>query len=89
MINSYGMKYFREFKYVSDSRMQWREDVCRMVSEGVFSKLHILTHAFWYEEKERTIQEQISRFIRSANCERYDTMRGNIRDLSAIMEPPC
>ena len=89
MINSYGTKYFREYKYVSDSRMQWREDVCRIISEEAFSKLHILTHAFWYEENEKTIQEQISRFIRSADRERYDTMRDNIRDLSAIMEPPC
>jgi len=27
MINSYGTEFFRNFKYVSDSRMHWREDV--------------------------------------------------------------
>ena len=46
MVNSYGKEFFQDFKYVSDSRMRWREDVMKYAIEKAYPRLHILTHAF-------------------------------------------
>ena len=86
MINSYGQVFFRDFKYLSDSRRNWREPVLDIVRSGEYDKLHILTHAFWYGDEEETIGDAIGRFIRSANLERYDQMAENIRSIEEILQ---
>ena len=85
IVNSYGKTFFREFKYLSDSRRRWREPVLDIIQSGQYDRLHILTHAFWYHEKEQTISETVGNFIRSANGERYEQMRGNIKNLEEIV----
>ncbi|MBR0456920.1 MAG: hypothetical protein IJJ01_09655 [Firmicutes bacterium] len=85
LINSYGDKFFNEFKYVSDSRRRWREDVEEIIRSQEYNKLHILTHAFWYNEEELTIEESCRRFIMSANHERYEALADNITDLGSII----
>ena len=52
MINSYSSKFFKEFKYLSDSRMHWRENVEAVIKSHDYHRLHILTHAFWYAKSE-------------------------------------
>ena len=47
-INSYGIEFFRNFKYVSDSRRRWREPVEDYIEGEKYERLHILTHPFWY-----------------------------------------
>lgn len=85
MTNSYGQTYFKEFKYLSDSRRRWREPVEEIIESEEYERLHILTHAFWYEEKERDIHETVSYFINSGNYARYQTVKANITDLDSIM----
>lgn len=85
IINSYGRTYFKEFKYLSDSRRRWREPVEEIVESGEYKRLHILTHAFWYNETEEDIRKSISKFINHGNSQRYQTMKANITDLSSIM----
>ena len=79
-------EFFRQFKYLSDSRRNWREPVLDIVRSGEYDKLHILTHAFWYGDEEETIGDAIGRFIRSANLERYDQMAENIRSIEEILQ---
>ena len=43
MINSYSKEFFQNFKYVSDSRMKWREDVMKYVKEKQYPRMQILT----------------------------------------------
>ncbi len=86
MINSYGQVYFKEFKYLSDSRRRWREPVDEIVTSQQYPRLHILTHAFWYNESELDIHDSVKRFINSGNMERYLNMETNITDLPSIME---
>lgn len=83
--NSYSKTFFRDFKYVSDSRRHWQEDVISVISSGSFNKLHILTHPFWYNQKELTIEQNIIEFVNAANWERYYSVRDNISDLCEIM----
>lgn len=85
MINSYGREFFHEFKYLSDSRRNWREPVLDIIRNGEYERLHILTHAFWYGEKEETIQEAVKGYILEAKKERYKYFSENIRDLEQLV----
>lgn len=85
IINSYGSVYFKGFKYLSDSRRRWREPVEDIIRSGAYGRLHILTHAFWYEESEKSIHDSIAQFIHRAERDRYRSMADNITDLGAIM----
>lgn len=85
IVNSYGKAFFHDFKYLSDSRRRWREPILDIIRSGEYDRLHILTHAFWYHEKEEDIVETVGAFIRLANRERYCQMAENITDLPFIM----
>ena len=51
IVNTYSRKFFKEFKYISDSRRNWREDPIETIKSGKYSKIHILTHPIWYSRK--------------------------------------
>ena len=85
IINSYGNDFFKGFKYLSDSRRRWREPAEDIIAKKQYERLHILTHAFWYEENEIDIHDSIVKFINNGNKNRYVTMKNNITDLSSIM----
>lgn len=84
VVNSYGKTFFREFKYLSDSRQRWREPVLDIVRSGAYNRLHILTHAFWYHETERSLRESVRGFVSSANRERWKQLEENFTDLGSI-----
>ena len=86
IVNSYGQTFFHDFKYLSDSRRRWREPVLAIISKEEAQRLHILTHAIWYNDQEETIAETLSKFITAANHERYLTEKDNITDLESILE---
>lgn len=85
IVNSYGQTFFHDFKYLSDSRRRWREPVLDIIRSGEYDRLHILTHAFWYHEKEQDIAQTVGGFVRSANRERYGQMAENITDIQSII----
>ena len=85
-INSYSKTFFEEFKYLSDSRFNWREPVLDIVENNIYKKLHILTHAFWYSEIGDTASEICRKFVNNANRERYIQMNDNIRDFTEFMK---
>lgn len=84
-INSYGKKFFKQFKYVSDSRRRWREDVVNVIESGTYEKLHILTHAFWYHKEEKDLYTTIKDFIEQGKADRYYILDKNITDLKSIL----
>ena len=86
IVNSYGEYFFKGFKYVSDSRRNWRENIDGIIESGLHEKLHILTHAFWYNEKEYSLKESITEFINNGNKERHRALESNITDLHKILE---
>lgn len=86
MINSYGKTFFNEFKYLSDSRRHWREPVLDIIKSGKYDRLHILTHAIWYNDVEEDIHDTIKRFVTSANKERYYQEKENIKDIESILD---
>ncbi len=85
MINSYAQVFFKQFKYLSDSRRHWREPVEEIIKSGTYNKLHILTHAIWYNNIEMDIQDSLYAFINAGNMQRYRAEQENITDLESIM----
>ncbi|MBO4726811.1 MAG: hypothetical protein J5631_00145 [Spirochaetaceae bacterium] len=86
IVNSYGKCFFHDFKFVSDSRMRWREDVMKYVTEKSYQKLHILTHAFWYGETELSIQDVLDNYLNSSRTDRYKILNENFTDLSSVIK---
>lgn len=85
LVNSYGKEFFHEFKYVSDSRMRWRENVDEIINSNQHKRIHILTHAFWYNHEEQTMKKIIEKFINEGKQDRYNTLNDNITDLDSIL----
>lgn len=81
LINSYSHKYFKDMKYISDSRMYWREDPMTTVLNNQNNKIHILTHPFWYSDKVESVQDKLSKFLNEANTYRYNLIDKNFRNL--------
>lgn len=86
LINSYSREFFLNWKYVSDSRMSWREDIIKLIASEKYHQLHILTHPFWYHEHERSTEEILRSFIMQGNNVRFNLMNQNFRNLDEYIE---
>lgn len=85
IVNSYSKLYFEKFKYLSDSRRRWRENAEHLISSGEYERLHILTHAFWYNEFESDTRAALLNFLNDAKRNRYIMMRNNFTDLGEFI----
>ena len=85
LVNSYGKEFFHGFKYVSDSRMRWRENVEEIIDSNQYQRIHILTHAFWYNNEEKNMKNIIEEFINDGKQNRYNILNDNITDLNSIL----
>jgi peptidoglycan/xylan/chitin deacetylase (PgdA/CDA1 family) len=83
--NSYSKEFMNDFKYMSDSRMHWREDVFSVVQSRQHEKLHILTHPIWYGKNEETTREKLLEFFNRAKTERYLRLSENIKDIQEFV----
>lgn len=84
-INSYGHVFFHDFKYVSDSRRRWREPIEDYIEKESFEKLHILTHAFWYNREEKDLKETLREYISKGTIDRYDVLDKNFTRLEDVL----
>ena len=85
VINSYGAEFFKNFKYISDSRRNWREDVLEIVNQKQYNRLHILTHPIWYYEEEKDVRTVLKEFCHQKVFQCYESLSDNIRDLGSIL----
>lgn len=85
MVNTYSKNFFSDYKYLSDSRMHWKEDVFGVIASKRYKKLHILTHPFWYSNKCETINQKLLNYIQEAKLKCYYSLEENIRDLSEFI----
>lgn len=86
ILNSYGKVFFHDFKYVSDSRRNWKEPIEKYIQNEEYSYLHILVHPFWYHNVEQTLHDTIYKFINSSNKQRYETFALNFTRLDDVMK---
>ena len=82
LINSYSSFFFKSMKYISDSRMKWREDPIEIINSNHHDKLHILTHPFWYSLNNESMRFKLNEFLYNAIIDRYSFLNDNIRDLN-------
>lgn len=78
VINSYSDTFFKNFKYVSDSRRHWRENIDEIIQSGGYDKLHILTHPLWYAEEDIDMDTTLENFALRAVSERKKLIEENI-----------
>jgi hypothetical protein len=86
LINSYSKEFISNFKYLSDSRMNWSEDVYRVIQSNMYDRLHILTHPIWYGEQQFNIKDILLGFINNQRYICYENMRDNIRNLDEVLK---
>ncbi|MDE7433427.1 MAG: hypothetical protein K2N34_16140 [Lachnospiraceae bacterium] len=87
IINSYNKVYFKEMKYLSDSRRCWRENVEEIIEQSAYRRLHILTHPFWYMERvEIDLRRTLKSAILNASLEYYDNLNKNFQNLQSEIE---
>lgn len=85
IINTYSKEFFTKLKYLSDSRMRWREPIEEIIMSGKENRFQILIHPFWYSENYNSIEDIVRRFVNSGNKQRYEALNDNISNLSEIM----
>lgn len=86
IINTYNEIFLKDFKYVSDSRMHWREPIMDYIESSRYNRLHILTHPFWYEEQEEEIGLKLERFINRAKRDRTRNLQNNFTNLEEYIK---
>jgi hypothetical protein len=93
LINTYSTLFFNEIKYISDSRMEWRESPEVFLAESEYSRvLQLLIHPIWYSGRETrggmesNLHDRLETFLGSSRSERYEYLASNIRDLSNIID---
>lgn len=65
--------------------MNWREDILKIIKSSCYEKIHILTHPFWYNEKEEEINEKITCFISHATIDRFSSLTKNFTNLNDVV----
>lgn len=87
MANSYSDEFFKGFKYLSDSRMRWRENAEEIIASNEYGRIQLLTHPFWYFDEPRQMKDIISDFIHAKGEVakiRYDVFDNNFTNLDEV-----
>lgn len=84
-INTYNQKFFKKFKYISDSRMRWRESPEEVIECGKYLQLQVLTHPIWYKEENADISTVLKNFLDKKSDEIYNRLKDNITNLDLIL----
>lgn len=84
IVNSYSNVFFKQFKYLSDSRHHWREPVLDIVENEQYEQLHILTHAVGYGEENTSLQQWTAAFLHTAVLDRWNILNENFTDLDSV-----
>ena len=78
-VNTYEKRFFKDFKYLSDSRRQWREGcICNKIDVNKYDKLHILIHPFWWVKENVDFNKRIFNFIKEKNQKIDSDLSNNI-----------
>ena len=86
VINSYSNIFFNKFKYLSDSRMKWKEDVLKIVKNNKFRKLQILIHPIWYSKNKKDKKQIFTEFILESKNNIYEQLKNNISEFENILK---
>lgn len=82
-INTYSNKYFKEYKYISDSNGIWRDGCgCNLFSENKFDRIQLLTHPIWWKQNHMDGNKRLINYVQfkldklegdlNSNIKRYE-----------------
>lgn len=72
IVNSYSNVFWNEFKYVSDSKRRWRENIYEVIASESYPRIHLLTHPIWYHTENISMWDTVSEELRVRAEEAYD-----------------
>ena len=79
LINTYSHVFFKDIKYISDSRKRWREEtIDELIEKELFSHIQLLIHPIWWESENGTLNDSISHFIEQHNRHLFEKFSNNI-----------
>lgn len=85
LLNCYGKQFFKECKYLSDSRLHWREDGRSYVTTERYQHFQILTHPISYDHEERSTHEKLLGYLERSCHTRYQDMARNFVNLKEFV----
>lgn len=88
IVNSYSHRFFHDFKYLSDSRINWREPVLEIIRSQEYKRLHILTHAMSYRDELSSPADTVKALLADRALAGWDCLNENFSDLSSLFLKP-
>ncbi|WP_416327439.1 hypothetical protein [[Eubacterium] hominis] len=86
LISAYEEKYFSEYKYVSDSRRNWRKNPYEIINENP-NHIQLLTHPFWYStDVNKSAMDAVERLKIEINNTIEKSLENNITDYHQLMK---
>lgn len=81
LINTYSHVFFKDIKYISDSRKRWREEtIDEIIEKELFPQIQLLIHPIWWGYQNGTFNDSISTFIEQHNQHLFEKFSNNISD---------
>ncbi|MEG1300055.1 MAG: hypothetical protein RSC93_05080 [Erysipelotrichaceae bacterium] len=83
IISAYDKRFFSDFNYISDSRMCWKKDPIKEINccDG---NIQLLTHPFWYREKELNKSKLINELIKQNENVIVNSLNNNISNFNGF-----
>ncbi len=87
IINTYSNHFFKEIKYISDSRRMWREGcACNFLRNDNYDKFQILIHPVWWKDDSvLSIKENLFYLMEERNKRNKLYLSNNIEPFSRFM----
>ncbi|MDY0276973.1 MAG: hypothetical protein RBQ97_02705 [Acholeplasma sp.] len=85
MFNAYGKTFFVDSKYLSDSRMIWREDIDLALANPDYKNYQIGIHPFWYSDTKESPRQKFNEYFRQNLISIYRNLYDNNSNFSEII----
>jgi len=75
-------RYFEQYKYISDSRMQFREDLLSYLDNHSFDAYQLNFHPIWYSDSNSSLKQRLEIFSSFNQKQIKSFIEDNIRDFT-------
>lgn len=86
IINTYSNEFFNQIKYISDSRMCWKENPYEVLKNDI-RKIQLLVHPIWYYSDEKKPNAILKNFFVNKTNKIYNDMDLNFTNLKEFFVP--
>lgn len=86
IINTYSKKFFKEYAYYSDSRMQYKVDIIDKITSEEDDKIQLLIHPIWYNDDNQKPYNIFDKLIKKSKDNMVENFKLNIKDFTSFIE---